>query len=112
MSLAFNQSQFNGDISKWNVSKVCNMYGMFNQSKFDGDLSDWKVSSLEAVNNIFDISRNDSSSIVISVPYWAKITDVEERKKAVQDYELHNDVTQKIQQLRTNITKINQHKPN
>ena len=31
---------FNGDISKWDVSKVTNMEGMFISSKFNGDISD------------------------------------------------------------------------
>ena len=34
-------SQFNGDISKWNVSKVKNMNLMFACSGFNGDISNW-----------------------------------------------------------------------
>jgi len=37
----FNNSKFNGDISKWDVSKVTNMDSMFSGSKFNGDISQW-----------------------------------------------------------------------
>jgi len=30
--MMFNSSQFNGDISKWDVSKVTDMIGMFDDS--------------------------------------------------------------------------------
>ena len=33
----------NGDISKWDVSNVVDMGYMFNNSEFDGDVSDWNV---------------------------------------------------------------------
>lgn len=39
MSAVFNDSDFVGDISKWNVSNVRNMNAMFNQSFFNGDIS-------------------------------------------------------------------------
>jgi len=39
----FNDSTFNGDISKWDVSHVTNMNGMFRWSKFNGDISKWVV---------------------------------------------------------------------
>jgi surface protein len=39
----FYGSQFQGDISKWDVSSVQNMRGMFNKSKFNGDISNWTV---------------------------------------------------------------------
>ena len=38
----FEDSQFNMDISKWNVSNVGNMWQIFKNSKFSGDISDWK----------------------------------------------------------------------
>ena len=41
MSLMFRRSDFNGDISKWNVSKVENMMYMFADSPFNGDISKW-----------------------------------------------------------------------
>ena len=38
----FNSSQFNGDISLWNVSNVTNMSFMFSNSQFNGDISRWE----------------------------------------------------------------------
>ena len=38
------ESQFNGDISQWNVSNVTHMSEMFNKSKFNGDISKWNLS--------------------------------------------------------------------
>jgi surface protein len=43
MNLMFYGSEFNGDISLWDVSNVQNMYYMFNDSKFNGDISRWTV---------------------------------------------------------------------
>jgi len=37
----FANSQFNSDISKWNVSRVEDMEGMFENSQFSGDISKW-----------------------------------------------------------------------
>ena len=37
----FEKSQFNGDISNWDVSNVTNMSEMFYLSKFNGDISKW-----------------------------------------------------------------------
>lgn len=42
----FMRSGFAGDISKWDVSKVKNMKSMFYASMFNGDLSKWNVSSV------------------------------------------------------------------
>ena len=40
----FHKSEFNGDISNWNVSNVKDMSSMFETSKFNGDISEWDVS--------------------------------------------------------------------
>ncbi len=45
--------EFNGDISKWNVSNVKNFNSMFFGSKFDGDLSKWDVSNAENMQGMF-----------------------------------------------------------
>jgi surface protein len=38
---------FNGNISKWDTSRVTNMESTFNQAvAFDGDISLWDVSSV------------------------------------------------------------------
>ena len=40
-------NKFNGDISKWDVSRVTSMFGMFGHaSSFNGDVSKWDVSSM------------------------------------------------------------------
>ena len=35
----FSYTEFNGDISSWNVSNVTNMHSMFFDSAFNGDIS-------------------------------------------------------------------------
>ena len=63
-------NDFNGDISKWNVSNVKNMRAMFKDSKFNGDISKWDVSNVENMSRMFrhssfngDISKWDVSSV-------------------------------------------------
>jgi hypothetical protein len=63
-------SDFNGDISKWNVSHVKNMEEMFYKSKFNGDISQWDVSKVEDMHAMFyfadfngDISKWDVSKV-------------------------------------------------
>ena len=43
MSDMFISSQFNGDISNWDVSNVEDMSGMLIGSKFSSDISKWKI---------------------------------------------------------------------
>ena len=63
-------SDFNGDISKWDVSNVKNMDSMFNDCKFDGDISKWNVSNVESMWSMFggsnfnhDINKWDVSKV-------------------------------------------------
>ena len=42
-----------GDISDWDVSKVEDMSGLFNNSRYNGDISDWDVSSVENMDCMF-----------------------------------------------------------
>jgi surface protein len=53
----FQDSEFNSDISRWDVSNVRNMNGMFSRSKFNGDISNWNVSNVETMNNMFEYSK-------------------------------------------------------
>ena len=46
-------SKFNGNISNWNVSNVTNMSEMFYRSKFVGDISKWNVSNVKHMNTMF-----------------------------------------------------------
>jgi len=62
--------EFNGDISKWNVSNVINMKAMFYGSKFNGNISNWNISNVENMNWMFskasfnqDISKWDVSNV-------------------------------------------------
>ena len=49
----FEESLFNGDISKWDVSNVTNMSGMFRESQFTGDISEWNVSKVTDMSEMF-----------------------------------------------------------
>ena len=54
MSYLFNYSDFNGDISKWNVSNVENMNNMFFENKkFNQPLDKWDVSNVRSMRNMF-----------------------------------------------------------
>jgi surface protein len=54
MSYMFYMSEFNGDISKWNVSNIENMSHMFEFNyKFQGDISKWKVSNVTNMESMF-----------------------------------------------------------
>ena len=47
---SYDLEEFNGDISRWDVSNVENMKGMFQRSNYtgnNGDLSNWNVSKVE-----------------------------------------------------------------
>ena len=55
MSELFAETDFNGDISKWNVSNVKNMYGMFYECEsFNQDISTWDVSNVKDYIYAFD----------------------------------------------------------
>ena len=45
MSFMFAGSQFNGDISEWDVRKVTTMKCMFSGSPFKGNVSNWQISN-------------------------------------------------------------------
>jgi surface protein len=53
MSSLFANSQFNGDISNWNVSNVTSMECMFANSQFNGDISKWDVSNVTDMSDMF-----------------------------------------------------------
>ena len=73
MSELFYYSEFNGEISDWDVSNVKNMGCMFDTSKFtgkNGDISNWDVSNVEDMSCMFyrssfngDISNWDVSNV-------------------------------------------------
>lgn len=45
MQYMFCESRFNQDISKWNVSNVCDMRRMFSESRFNQDISNWNINA-------------------------------------------------------------------
>ena len=49
----FAHSQFNKDISNWNVSNVTDTYAMFAYSKFNQDISHWKINERCATYDTF-----------------------------------------------------------
>jgi len=49
----FYQSAFNGDISKWDVSNVKNMTMMFYEAQFDGNISEWNVTNVRCMEKLF-----------------------------------------------------------
>ena len=53
MAYMFMDCSFNGDISKWNVSKVQDMREMFYNSEFSGDISGWDVSNVTDMGCMF-----------------------------------------------------------
>ena len=54
MECMFEKTIFNGDISKWDVRNVTNMYQMFVNSFFDNDISKWQINNDCAVRYMFD----------------------------------------------------------
>ena len=64
-----NTSQFNGDISQWDVSNVTNMESMFEGSQFNGDIShisQWNVYNVTNAWGMFRCSKfNNLNSIKI-----------------------------------------------
>jgi len=65
-------NKFNGDISKWDVSRVTNMEALFNNARaFNGDISKWDVSNVKNMHHTFyhaeaftgDISKWDVSNV-------------------------------------------------
>ena len=72
MSNLFRGTDFNGDISSWDVSNVNNMYAMFYFCKaFNKDISKWDVSNVTNISFMFyacktfnkDISKWDVSKV-------------------------------------------------
>ena len=70
IALFIDMPEFNGDISKWNVSNVTMMRSMFCKTKFNGDISNWDVSSVTNMSYMFieskfngDLSKWDVSNV-------------------------------------------------
>jgi surface protein len=57
MSLMFSHSQFNGDISSWDTSSVKNMIGMFFRSSFNQNIGKWNTGSVRDMGGMFNNSK-------------------------------------------------------
>ena len=54
MKYMFEHSKFNGDISGWDVGNVIDMRFMFYGSEFNGDISNWNVENVTNMGFMFD----------------------------------------------------------
>lgn len=60
----FGISRFNGNISKWNVSKCKDFSGMFGSNAyFNQDISEWDMSSAENTSYMFDYAESFNQNI-------------------------------------------------
>jgi len=100
MSYLFYHSDFDGDISGWDMSNVVNATAMFYRAKFtgkNGDISNWDVHNFKSISYMFyksgfncDISKWDITSIPVinsiktfygtplddNEPQWYKNSDI------------------------------------
>ena len=60
-------SNFNGDISSWDVSNVKYTQYMFSFSNFDGNISNWNVSNVKDMKDMFANSPLENNP-----PKWYK----------------------------------------
>ena len=64
MTSLFEGTNFNGNISQWDVSNVTNMYAMFYNCKtFNQDISSWDVSKVEDMSWMFFDCTNFNQDI-------------------------------------------------
>ena len=64
MSSLFKDTDFNGDISNWNVSKITDMNRMFlSCTEFNSDISDWDVSKVTNMFSMFFECENFNQDI-------------------------------------------------
>ena len=57
MPFLFCGANFNGDISRWNVSNVIDMTGMFYKSNFNQPIGEWNVNNVESMSYMFSESK-------------------------------------------------------
>ena len=89
MSELFRETNFNGDISKWDVSNVTNMCAMFCACEaFNQDISVWDVSNVTSISKMFcgckSFNQDISSWNVSNVKKMTNIFDncpIEEKYK-------------------------------
>jgi hypothetical protein len=124
MSGMFWNSVFNNDISNWDVSKVKDMSNMFRKSLFRGDISNWNVRKTESMVSMFNSAKlnngqdlikwkpyeaniNDMfSDCVIQLPYWSKHEDLEDRKKAIDEFSIYLELNKELTTQECNKKKL------
>lgn len=124
MTELFYKSEFNGDISKWNVSNLKDMSFMFAYSSFNNNISQWDVSQVTRMDDMFKqssfsqnltnwkpyylkyISRDMFKSCKIEEPYWANFEDKKERKKAIDSYHIHKELNHQLSENNNSFKKI------
>jgi surface protein len=89
MSYMFEDAKFSGILSKWNVSNVINMKGMFNNSAFVDDLIDWRPCNTENLGSIF-------YKCSAPVPYWANYENKENRNIAIEKYWVNKELKKEL----------------
>lgn len=69
----FSNSQFEGDISQWNMGNAISVEGMFRDCPFTGDISNWNMQNVERAKSMFmrsgfsgDISRWDVRKLEVA----------------------------------------------
>lgn len=75
-NMFFCTRNFNGDLSKWDTSRVTKMNDMFyNNIHFNSDLSHWNTSNVTDMSNMFYNATNFTSDL----SHWdtSKVTDME-----------------------------------
>ena len=77
----YNFREFNGDISKWDVSNVKNMYAMFFSSDFDGEISKWNVSKVKDMSAMFYLSEFDGDLSKWNVSKVTTMSEMFEKSK-------------------------------
>ena len=73
MDNMFISSQFNQNISNWNVSSVTNMEDMFWGSAFNQDISNWDVSSVTQMDNMLSGSNLSVENYDSTLQAWATL---------------------------------------
>ena len=72
------ESDFNGDISQWDVSNIEYMEELFNDCKFDGDISQWNVSNVKSMFGMFAYSEFTGKNGDIGKWDVSKVKDMQE----------------------------------
>ena len=81
-------NDYNGDISKWDMSNVTNMSGMFNNSNFNSDISMWDVSNVTDMSQMFW-----NSSFNMDISKW-DVSNVKNMRSMFDNAKFNNDISQ------------------